>query len=260
MVTTKRQINKERDRFGGYDDGMQSVRADGVVAERQNVVPGDISSVHTVGMNNVTVSDALPELEQLPPITAGSVYADTQTAERPLYSTRETMTVPPRPAPQPKKLEHADIMPSVKTQKALEQASSVADDTESAPSAAQRRRTHTNLNPRTKVLLFVYLAVAFVLAVAVIATGISISRATAQAAELAADIAAKQATVVIQEETIATLTDEATIRDEAVANGMVSAGDPSYTVSRVDKVVYPEAEPHVNGFDKFCDWLSKIIG
>lgn len=229
MVTTKRQINKERDRFGGYDDGMQSVRADGVVAERQNVVPGDISSVHTVGMNNVTVSDALPELEQLPPITAG-VYADTQTAERPLYSTRETMTVPPRPAPQPKKLEHADIMPSVKTQKALQHASSVADDTESASSAAQRRRTRTNLNPRTKVLLFVYLTVAFVLAVAVIATGISISRATAQAAELAADIAAKQATVVIQEETIATLTDEATIRDEAVANGMVSAGDPSYTV------------------------------
>ena len=169
MVTTKRQINKERDRFGGYDDGMQSVRADGVVAERQNVVPGDISSVHTVGMNNVTVSDALPELEQLPPITAG-VYADTQTAERPLYSTRETMTVPPRPAPQPKKLEHADIMPSVKTQKALQHASSVADDTESASSAAQRRRTRTNLNPRTKVLLFVYLAVAFVLAVAVIAT------------------------------------------------------------------------------------------
>lgn len=257
MVTTKRQINKERDRFGGYDDDMRSVRADGIVMdERQNVVPGDISSVHTVGMNNVTVSDALPELAELPPITASSAAAST---ERPIYSTRETIAVPPRPA-SPKKIEHADVMPSIKTQKALERAPIAAENKDAAPATAQRRRAQTNLNPRTKVLLFVYLAVAFVLAVAVIATGISISRATAQAAELAEEIAAKQATVIVQEETIASLTDEATIRDGAVANGMVAAGDPSHTAPRVDKVEYPEAKPHVNGFDRFCDWLSKIIG
>lgn len=241
----------ERDRFGGYGDiGVNNGRF-------EDMTPSDISSVRNLGaIGGVTVSDPEPDYSAMPPIT--SVRPEVQ--EKPIYSTRETIADRPVVSPRPEKERTAanreDIMPSIKTRSYIEEAPTVE---EPKAAAAKERRARLNLDARTKMLLVVYVAVALVLAIAVIATGVSISRATASAESLSLEIAQKQSVIASQDQTIADLTNEATIRDEAVKNGMVYSDGAAFTATEVQKTEYPQAEPHTNPFDKFCDWLGKII-
>lgn len=250
MVQTKRQVTIERDRFGGYGDI-------GVKKENNyiDMTPSDISSVRNLGaIGGITVSDPEPSLREMPPITS----ARPEIEQKPIYSTRETVADVPsvthRVHKEKKTLEHEDIMPSIKTRSYIEDA-----PVEDEPQPARERRARLNLDMRTKTLVIVYAVVALVLAIAVIATGVSISRATASAEQIGLEIANKQAIIDMQNQTIAELTNEATIRDEAVKNGMVYSNGSAFTASEVQKTEYPQAEPHTNPFDKFCDWLGKII-
>lgn len=264
MITTKRQINRDRDRFGGY----------GTASDRTPLIDDDLNIVQNIDASSeVSEGDFVSENIFMQPEQKSETYVNdiTESApsvrpvqeEKPLYSTLDTfMGVKPRAqfdlplnvAKDRKPLEHEDIMPSIKT-RAYTQPVKRAE-----AEATQKRSAHRALSPRTKVLLLVYVAVALVLAIAVIATGVSISGAQASVGRLSSHITEQQATVAEQVTEIAALTDEAHIRDRATASGMVQASEPVYKVTAVEKVDVQKATPHTNDFDEFCDWMSKVVG
>ncbi|MDE5592504.1 MAG: hypothetical protein K2I75_01065 [Clostridiales bacterium] len=244
MVNTKRQIRRDSDRYGGY----YSTEIEGIP---------DISDYA-----RITNPDPITE-----PARAGSsmlVTADVQKDE-PLYSTPEMLAETETPAPEkeverPVKLEprdKEDLLPTVKTRAYAsdKSAQEIAPNEEKAPA----KRTRAGLDGKTKILLCVYVVVALILAIAVIATGVSISSAQAQADAAANKVAQKQVRVLQQEQELALLRDDDAIRGKALQNGMVPAGEPTYSVSNVKTVGYPEATPRTDGWDEFFDMMSKIF-
>lgn len=266
MVTTKRQINTEKDRFGNFRS--ESRRSPFMYDSVKTDLIDTPSADEYVPHSSIVISDpdytTVSNREGSQPVAAEAETEKTvrAPAEQPLYTTLETYgsvkqqkpAAAAHPVKERKSHEREDIMPSIKTRAYVSETPKV----DIAPQAQRRERKA--LEPRQKVLLTIYVAIAIALAVAVIATGVSISGTQARITEITEQIAQKQVVLAEQEQTIALLTNEATIRDAAVANGMVSTDKAVYTASRVDKVIYPQAEPHTNSFDEFCNWLSKIVG
>ncbi len=248
MIYTKRQIKTQDDRYGGFaetselnigrSDTLSEIKTE--VQTPQNAKRDVLNELVYGAPSNKIGYDEKTEKKQEKP-TADKSRPDG------FYTTRETLGKSSER--ESAKLDHSDVMPTLQTLKYADKRA----DLDAIPQKSKR----TRMDGKTKVLLCAYIAVALALAVAVIATGISISTANADSAALASSIAQKQELIVNQQNTIAELTDEATIRDEAINAGMVYA-EGGATADRVDKIKYPDAKPHTNPFDKFCDWLSKI--
>ena len=246
MITTKRQIRRDSDRFGGY------------------------YNTETDGIPRISEYDNISNLE---PITApehmgnSMLVSDDVAVDRPedsLYTTTETMqarveapALPERPVKAAEPRDKEDLLPTVKTRAYANE--KPVEDIEQEIQKDPAKRARASLDNKTKIMLFVYVLVALALAIAVIATGVSISSASAQADAVAAQVAQKQAVLVQQEQELALLRDVDAIRGKAVQNGMVPAGEPAYKVSPVDTVEYPEATPRTDGWDEFFDAMSKIF-
>lgn len=245
MVTTKRQIRRDSDRFGGY----YTAEAD---------IP------------RISDYDGIANLEPITeqPERAGSsmlVSDDVQDMQQPIYTTPqmaaaaapEVAPVPARPERNTPPRSKEDLLPTVKTRAYATE--KPAQDTTEKVEKAPAKRAHASLDTKTKILLCVYVIVALILAIAVIATGVSISSASAAADEVAVQVAQKQAVVAQQEQALALLQDSDAIRGKAVELGMVPAGTPAYSVSPVETVGYPEAAPRTDGWDEFFDFFSKVF-
>lgn len=292
MVSTKRQIMRDRDRFGGFAEESSRVatesRAD-VYDAYENVTPPDITSTRSYAPQPQTViSDELSDIsiksdsditqqsmlsqstapvmserrteEELPTYTTAPMTdaAPAPVTEQPLYTTRYATELPPRPVKERKTYDKEDIMPSIKTRSYAQGAVAMESQAAEAHVPMRGARERRALDPKTKVMLVVYVAVALVLAIAVIATGVSISQASASVSALSESIAQKQQVVNTQNERIAELTDDGHIRDEAMHRGMMDA-DTTVTVNRAESVEYPAAEVHTNSFDGFCDAIGNIL-
>lgn len=273
MITTKRQITSERDRFGGYGTSRVNVLPDnaegGFVDSKDDILikdaPKAAAQVHNApaAAPVYTTNAAASKITYIQPPVEVEVqdaplpkYAAQQTS---IYSTRETIGTKPvsaasaAPATRQKQLNREDLMPSIKTRAFAEKSTAAVHNEK------RERKEHGELTPRAKVMIVVYLVIAFALAVAVIATGVSISRSSSGAQSLVSEIAVKQSIIAEQQAQIADLTDETTVRDAAIANGMVYAGAAQGNVTRVEKVPVQNTTPHTNGFDGFCDWLSAML-
>lgn len=246
MVTTKRQIRRDSDRFGGYyrteTDGIP------VISDYARITDPDPVTEPTRAGSSMLVSDDVQKDESM--YTAPEMLAETETpspeiapAERPVKNE------PPR--------NKEDLLPTVKTRAYATE--KPAQDIESDKEKAPAKRARASLDTKTKILLCVYVVVALILAIAVIATGVSISNASAEADAVANKVAQKQAIVLRQEQELAALRDDDAIRGKALQNGMVPAGEPAYSVSNVQTVGYPEAAPRTDGWDEFFDAMSKIF-
>lgn len=242
MVTTKRQIRRDSDRFGGY----YSTEIDGIP---------DISDYA-----RITNPDPITE----PARATSMLVSDEVEKDEPLYTTPEMVkTETPAPAQEverpfkPEPRDKEDLLPTLKTRAYATDRTeqNIEQDTVKAPA----KRARASLDTKTKILLCVYVVVALVLAIAVIATGVSISNTAAQADAVANKVAQKQVRVLQQEQELAALRDDDTVRGKAMQNGMVPAGEPAYTVSNVPTVGYPEATPRTDGWDEFFDAMSKIF-
>lgn len=261
MVTTKRQRLTESDAFGGYADEASATNAYGSML---GVPDGAGPATESIFMD---VPDRRQAVES--ELRTETAFAPT---EPQLYSTREVtpsdrtmhpdapaqerIEIPAR-AKKTRKISLPSVMPSQRTLDAAKDTNEEVEETR----RTERHVIRGNITPKEKVMLLVYVIIAAVLAIAVIATGVSISSASAKASSLASDVARKQAVIVEQEADIAALTDVETIRRRAIEEmGMVYA-DETDTVSTtvIDKVEYPQPIPHTNSFDGFCKWLSSII-
>lgn len=252
MLTTKRRIEKESDRFGGY---AAEITRSPLVSEYDKLytdIPTDARGLD----ENISITNAVPP----PPPVPEPVEQDAPAAQ----AQAQAAVPPPPPMPdpvEPVKHEREDILPTVKTRAyataARTERAEQADIERELPEPARSRRPA--MDTRTKILVCVYVAIAVALAVAVIATGVSISGVNSQADVIAEQISAKQQIVSAQVAEIEQLLDEDTIRARADQNGMVPAGEPAFTVDAATEAQYPAAKPRTNGFDKFCDWLSGIL-
>lgn len=241
MVTTKRQIRRDSDRFGGY----YSTEIDGIP---------DIS-------NYSRISDTEPMTE---PATAGNSMLVSDDVQDDVYASTETVeTEAPAPAPEVERRykqeprDKEDILPTLKTRAYATEKS--AQNIDRMTDKAPAKRARASLDTKTKILLCVYVVIALILAIAVIATGVSISKASAQADAVANRVAQKQVRVRQQEQELKLLRDDDAIRGKAVQAGMVPAGAPAYVVSNLETVGYPEATPRTDGWDEFFDTMSKVF-
>ncbi len=259
MITTKRQINTAKDRFGGFAySNSATMSAVGI-----DDVPSDISSMKNHSPeNSIMLSDPMPAVEDIRMTAAPSASAAAPVAE-PMRAPEKRETPLPELPKRPQKVREPrdieDLMPSMKTRRMVAAAPEEAHREAEMSDAIPARREHGKLNPRTKILLFVYIAVALVLAIAVIATGISISNAQAEANAISDRIAEQRGIISEQSYELAESTDPDTIRSEAAALGMIDSPETAESVELVEKIDYPTPTPHSNGFDGFCDWLSKVL-
>lgn len=246
MVTTKRQIRRDSDRFGGY----YNTEIGGIpnISDYERITDPDPITESARAGSSMLVSDDVQKDE--PIYTTPEMLAET---EAPAHETA--------PVERPVKIEQPrnkeDLLPTVKTRAYATE--KPARDIESSKENAPAKRTRAALDTKTKILLCVYVVVALILAIAVIATGVSISSASAQADAMAIKVAQKQEIIMQQEQELALLRDDDAIRGKALQNGMVPAGEPTYTVSNVETVGYPEATPRTDGWDEFFDAMSKIF-
>ncbi|MDE7164649.1 MAG: hypothetical protein K2O04_04415 [Clostridiales bacterium] len=246
MVTTKRQIRRDSDRFGGY----YTAEADAPrISDYDSIGLEPITESERTG-SSMLVSDGVQEMQQ-------PIYTTPQMAAAPAPAAPEVMPIPERPVRPVQPRNKEDLLPTVKTRAYATE--KPAQDTAEKVEKAPAKRAHASLDTKTKILLCVYVIVALVLAIAVIATGVSISNASAAADEIAASVAQKQAVIVRQEQELALLQDSDAIRGKAVQLGMVPAGAPAYSVSPVETVGYPEATERTDGWDKFFDFFSKVF-
>lgn len=266
MVSSKRQISTYRDHFGGYGEEALSTETplDGLTATAP--AASDISDAPAA--RELTTPQFTTRTEESARARAAEPAATSPRSE--LYTTVDSMTaavgepeiaapyeprveVPPREKREKseKNKLNIDIKPSQKTQ------DSIKNSAEPTRAAAPSKRSGGKIDPRTKVMLLVYVIVAAVLAVAVIATGVSITNSSAQTQSLYDEIAQIQQSINGQEAEIANINE--TMHDRAVELGMVDAGEPAGTVTRIDKVDYPEATPHSNWFDRFSKAIADMI-
>ncbi len=260
MITTKRQITRESDRFGGYygmENGGFPLISDFDAIGNTEPISDTGSSMLRSDIDTDITTPAAPATDGL--------YTTLETAKSRPQVTQRTYTPPvrePLPPRQKKKAkrEKEDILPSVKTRA---YATDVVEQEEERVVEKERERAHSTsrrgaVDLRTKVILCIYVAVALILAIAVIATGVIVSKANAQADDLASSVAQKQALVATQREDLRA--EMEAMPEKAAGLGMVSASEnPSYTATPVENVGYPAATPKSGAFDKFCDWLSKVI-
>ena len=236
MITSKRQIRKESERFGGYY-GTES-----------NDIPR---------FSDLDISNTVPDIDNGPKQEAPSAMAAKATeTPAPAHAAPEAKPVHSQTPhneedirPTLKSLQFADAKPIQEIEREIE-----ADSARAA-----QRRPRAALDGKIKVWLAVYVVVALFLAVAVIATGISISNASAEADVIAASVAQKQAVVAQQMQELAELQDADVIRGKAIENGMVDSGEPDFTVGNVESTGYPEAKPRTDGWDEWFDWMSKVF-
>ena len=243
MVTTKRQINTESDKY------VKSHSDRGASSYKESEAPSDVSVMRKYNADNNIVADR--------DVAVNDIRVSADTMPLPSVEEQRKKALPPRPDREKPHLYNEDLMPSQKTQRAAENVTE--EKAAELSSAIPVHHERGKLSPRMKVMLFVYVAIALVLAIAVIATGVAISNASAESKALSEQITRQTAQLEQTATQLAQATDPATLRAKAEDLGMVQAPEATETVTLVERTDYPTATPHTNGFDKFADWLGWIF-
>ncbi|WP_251617346.1 hypothetical protein [Pumilibacter muris] len=279
MITAKRRITTEQDRFGGYAiQPSQKITFDENL-ENAPLTDSDRRFDFRVNTDEPSFS-ATPTYSDMSNYSGGRTYAapyseqNAVNREQPRaavtqqpsvieYSTRQdyagTTGFMQNPVATPSytksRRKKEDLMPSIRTRAYGQPELREAEKEEEK----SRPRDKAKLSGKTKAALLIYAAVVVILAVMVIATGLAVSNINAQASALENEITVKNARIIEQNSEIARLTDPDRIVGAAVGEGMEKIKLPAEVqlIPTTEPVKY---EGRTNWFDKFCDFLSKIIG
>ena len=253
MVTKKRRIVSEQDRFGGY--GMQpalKTAVDETETERLRDESFSFSIADEPGFITESRPAYQPERNAyVEKSDNGHSRADKviEYSSRPYFGAYDF--VKPVRAKKSRKHEKEDVMPSIRTRayakESVEEESSVTYGAKS------------KLSGKTKAMLIAYISVVLVLAVTVIATGLAASNINAQSSKLEYEISLKNAQLTEINAEIREYTNLDRIAGAASGNGMENIGSVTEIelVPPVDPVEY---EGRTNWFDAVCDFVGKIFG
>ena len=155
----------------------------------------------------------------------------------------------------PSEKTNGDVMPTIKRR------DNTAEKKDDIPEVKANKEVASEkaVDGKTKAFMLTYVAVAFVLAMIVLATGFIVTNRTAQVANLQNDVRTAYDRVIGQEDAMNGLSDRNTVSAKADNLGMKGAGgaEEIELVNVSDEVTY---EARTNGFDRFCDFISRLIG
>lgn len=263
MVTTRRRITNEKDRFGGYaaapssrtteisDNTEESfARNERISFERftdEPVYNTERTAAYETENRNVyeeeTVSERYTAPAQPPVINYSTRYSTATTKAQAQTS-------------KARKKNKDDFMPDILPAQSREMLNERTEEHMYEKSKASLK---------VKAALVAYITVVLALAITVIATGLAVTKMNRAADSLEREIAAKNVTLTEQVAQIHDLTDltdpavRARIEDAARADGME-------TITQSAEVeLLPTNEPtkyegRTNWFDKFCDFMSRVFG
>jgi cell division protein FtsL len=260
IISSRRQVLTEQDRYGGYGPlqpserrvsfsdtsaqerafGERTARAEFEYSSRPapsaEAIPGvELDSVRYTGRS---FGD---EIGLVPASKFGSYSAETEVMPRiertRPESVRERERVTQRPAARPRA-----AAPAVR-----------ADE-----KASERTEQKAKFSLSAKIMLVVYVTAVLLLAAVVIGTGVAISSANTRLSVLTAERTAVAETVNAQQTELAVLSNETYLKGAAGENGY---GEPP-AVTQIPPVTLndpPAYAAPTNGFDRFCDWLSGLF-
>lgn len=243
MVQRRRRIENDQDRFGGFSRQPVSHSVD-FDAETENAETPRMTYAETFVDRRKPAEEEVQREPEVVEYSSRSTYPNA--AE---YAAPITIRKPTKVQRRPKE----DFMPTVKTL-AYEQSERGVEKSVTKKSSAEVRA-----DAKQKVMLAIYLTVATVLAIAVIAVGIAVSGINGETAELENMIQSRNETLLQQASDIDKYTDLTYIAGKALDNNMEK-------VDEVREITLPplkepiKYESRSNWFDKFCDWLSNLIG
>ncbi len=248
MITTRRQIVNEQDRYGGYAVKPAS-RINVDIDEAESIRPDDFVRYNS-RMSAPSVNAQRTE----------TFDADLRYSERPEYPGLDEYvglpetSVKPRAKTARKRVprESEDVMPSIKTRAYM---TGKPEEIETV----KHTESKEGMSSKTKVMLAAYVATVIILAAIVIATGVAISGAESGVSSLEYELASKNAVIMNQQAELSSLGNDTYLTGAAVEQGMKKVENAT-EVNLVDFTASAEYEARTNWFDKFCDWLSKIIG
>lgn len=235
MVTSKRRIERDEDRFGGFAEVDDTYRAE---AERKEF-SDDLLNMRSY----VTESDKEEEVAQP---SAESVYDTVTTKETTEHATevrREVTAAPVRKSAR-------EVMPDI-------MASRRAEKTErkvATPVIKEQK-----LSPTAKRALVIYMSIVLAVVAGIIATGVAVSSVSAQVTNYESVIAQQEETIALQREGLALLDNASVIADKAEELGMVAIDDSE--IGSFDKLgIGGNTEDESGIFDSIRDWFNSVFG
>lgn len=266
MVSFRRTVRTEQDREGGY--GLSPVKRSEISdtdTESFSINVGE--TVHARNIGRMTERDGMAatvERERVSiPAEMPRKKSEFEYSGREDYpSTAEFVgydyVAPSRMKKSPRR-EKEDFMPSI--------AGAQKPAVKPAAATEVRRKERAQLSSKAKAMLFLYMGIVAIMAVAVIGIGIAVSNVTAQVSGLEQAIASRSEVVARQNSDIERITDLNYIAGVAMGgNPDTGAGGD---MERIDTAVQVEGvqlsspityEERTNWFDRFCDWISNLIG
>ena len=155
----------------------------------------------------------------------------------------------------PSEKTNGDVMPTIKRR------DNTAEKKDDIPEVKANKEVASEkaVDGKTKAFMLTYVAVAFVLAMIVLASGFIVTNRAAQVANLQNDVRAAYNRVIGQEDAISVLSDKNTVSVKADELGMGAASgyEEIELIELSEEVTY---EARTNGFDRFCDFISRLIG
>ena len=248
MITTRRQVVNEQDRYGGYaSQPVSRINVD--IDEEKDFRSNDFVRYESRRFSPTVGTEKSERFE-----------SDLRYSERPKYpGLDEYVGLPETSSKSAAKTakkrmprESEDVMPSIKTRAYMTEKPEEIEK-------VSRSESKEGLQSKTKLMLAIYVATVIVLAAIVIATGIAISGAENSVSSLEYQLSQKNAVIAGQQAEIAALGDDTYLTGAAVENGMQKV-DNAIEVDLIDLGGTVDYEARTNWFDKFSDWLSKIIG
>ncbi len=243
MVTAKRKINNEKERYGGFSEiEVSEPRVQYTTTPVREVAPKPVERTYV---------EPKPQYsEPKPQNNPNKSFYDAQVQaaeERVSYSQFQAKpqqkTTVEQPIADTYKPPVETFMPSIRSQK------------DHAPAPVTKQK----LDQRTKVILGVYLTIILLLSALVLATGILLSSAGSRVDDLEDELSQKTAAFNTLRGEIDVLSDESNIADRAVGGGMVAIESAKEydLLPLTDASTYPAT---TNWFDSVCDWLSGVFG
>ena len=222
MVTSKRRIETEKDRFGGFAE------AESYVVEEQKEFSEDVLNVRSYAP---TVEKTIEETPR-------------QTVSIPKVTERHTQSA------KPVRRNIQDVMPEILSEKRISEKKKETV----APVIYEKK-----LSPTAIRAIVIYMAVVLAIVAGIIATGVAVSSLSASIVGYETTISAQEETISSQREELALLGNGAVIAEKAEGLGMVEIEEGS--VNKYTQLEIGGSTEDESGlFDNIRDWLNSVFG
>ncbi len=243
MVTVKRKINSETDKYGGFSD--LEIKTPSAEIE---VNPQIGVSFMQAQYKKAEASRDMNMDHSTPPPTMEPRQTVRQQQPQVIRS-RQTARPQPDVAEEKKTTPSVVYMPMIRSEKKEEEQIEEKSTTDKVQ----------KMDGKTKLILGIYASVILLLSALVIATGIFLSSADTRVEALQNELAVKNAIVAQQLGEITLLSDEDALTGRAYNSGMEFIQDKG-TIDLLPLGEVKTYEGSTNWFDSFCDWLSGVFG